>query len=99
MEYHQKKFQISVIVLLYSLKSRKNTESENRKVLRTKKGKIMFWSKCAACDSEKLKFIKEQEASRLLSSLVMKTPLSEIPLVGPILLKEDQIIVYLVLKS
>ena len=58
----------------------------------------MFWSKCAACDSEKLKFIKEQEASRLLSSLGIKTPLSEIPLVGPLLLKEDQLIVYLVLK-
>ena len=86
-------------MLLYSFKSRKNTESENRKVLRTKNGRIMFWSKRAACDSEKLKLIKEQEASRLLSSLGIKTPLSEIPLVGPLLLKEDQLIVYLVLKS
>ena len=31
-----------------------------------------------------MKFIKEQEASGLLSSLVIKTPLSKIPLVGPL---------------
>ena len=29
----------------------------------------MLLSKCAVCDSEKSKFIKQQEASRLLSSL------------------------------
>ena len=42
----------------------------------------MFLSKCAVCDSKKSKFIKEQEASGLLSSLGIKTPLSKIPLVG-----------------
>ena len=42
-------------------------------------------SKCEVCDSKKSKFIKEQEASRLLSSLVTKTPVSKIPLVGPLL--------------
>ena len=45
----------------------------------------MFLSKCEMCDSKKLKFIKEQEASGLLSCLVIKTPLSNIPLVGPFL--------------
>ena len=34
---------------------------------------------------KKLKFIKEKEASRLLSSLRTKTSLSKIPLVGPLL--------------
>ena len=34
---------------------------------------------------KKSKFIKQQEASGLLSSLGIKTPLSRIPLVGPIL--------------
>ena len=38
-------------------------------------------------DSKKLKFIKEQEASELLSRLGIKIPLSKISLVGPILLK------------
>ena len=33
----------------------------------------MLSSKCAVCDSKKSKFIKEQEASGLLSSLGLKT--------------------------
>ena len=45
----------------------------------------MILSKCVVCDSEKLKFIKEQEASGVLSSLGIKTPLSKIPLVGLLL--------------
>ena len=45
------------------LKCRKNKESKSRKVARTKNGRIMLLSKCAACDNKKSKFIKEQEAS------------------------------------
>ena len=40
----------------------------------------MLLSKCAVCYSKKLRFIKEQEASGLLSSLRIKIPLSKIPL-------------------
>ena len=40
----------------------------------------MILSKCALSDSKKSKFIKQQEASRLLSSLGIKTPLIKIPL-------------------
>ena len=47
-----------------------------------KNGRIMLLSKCKVCDSKKLNFIKQQEASGLLSSLGIKTPLSEIPLLG-----------------
>ena len=65
------------------MKGRKNTESKNPKVARTKNGRIMLLSKCAVCDSKRSKFIKEQEACGLLSSLEIKTPLSKIPLVGP----------------
>ena len=36
-------------------------------------------------NSKKSKFIKEQEASGLLSSLEIKTPSSKIPLVDPLL--------------
>ena len=39
-----------------------------------KSRKKMLLSKCAVCDSKKLKFVKEQEANRLLSSLGIKTP-------------------------
>ena len=45
----------------------------------------MFLSKHVECDSKKLKFIKQQEGSGLLSSLGIKTPLNKIPLVGPLL--------------
>ena len=37
------------------------------------------------CDSKKLKFNKQQEASGLLSSLGIKAPLSKIPLEGHLL--------------
>ena len=47
----------------------------------------MFLSKHAECDSKKLKFIKQQEGSGLLSSLGIKTPLNKIPLVGPLLFR------------
>ena len=58
-------------MLSYCLKCRKNTES------------IMLLSKCAMCDSKKSKFIKEEKASGILSSLGIKTPFSKIPLVDP----------------
>ena len=45
----------------------------------------MVLSKCEMGDSKKLKFIKEQEASGLLSSLEIKTLLNKIPLLGPLL--------------
>ena len=45
----------------------------------------MLSSKSEACGSKISKFIEEQEASRLLSSLGVKAPLSKIILVGPLL--------------
>ena len=67
------------------MKCRKNTESKNSKVARTKIERIILLSKCAVCDSKKSKFIKQQEANGLLSSLGIKTTLNKIPLVGPLL--------------
>ena len=46
-------------MLSYCLKCRRNAESKNRKVVRTKNGRTMLLSKCALCDSKKSKFIKE----------------------------------------
>ena len=40
-------------MLSYCVKHRKNTESKNPKFVRTKNGRIMFFSKCATCDSKK----------------------------------------------
>ena len=45
----------------------------------------MLLLECAICAGKKSRFIKEQEASVLLSSLVIKTPLSTIALLGDIL--------------
>ena len=46
----------------------------------------MLLSKCAICDSTKTRFMKEQEAKEILSSLGLKTPLNKISLLGDILL-------------
>ena len=48
----------------------------------------MLLSNCVVCDSKKSKFIKHQEGNGLLSSLVMKTPLSKILVVSPFLFYE-----------
>ena len=45
----------------------------------------MLFSKCKMCDSKKLKFIKEQEASELFGSLGIKIPLYKITLVDLLL--------------
>ena len=45
----------------------------------------MVLSKCAVCGSKESKFIKQQEASGLLSSLEIKTTLNKISLLGPLL--------------
>ena len=40
----------------------------------------MLSSKCAVYSSKKSRFMKEQEAKEILSSLGLKTPLNKIPL-------------------
>ena len=61
-------------MLSYCLKCRKNTDSRNPNIVRRKNKRIMLLPKCEVCDGKKTKFIEEQEASGLLSSLGMKTP-------------------------
>ena len=68
----------------YCLKCRKNTENINPRVSKTSNGKKMLLSKCAICDSKRLRFIKKQEASGILSSLGLKTPLSRVLLLRDI---------------
>ena len=45
----------------------------------------MTLSKCATCGSKKSRFIKNQEAKGLLRNLVLRTPLSKVPILGDIL--------------
>ena len=47
---------------------------------------MILLSKCEVCESKKLKIIKEQEATGLLSTLGIKTPLSKILLLDLLLL-------------
>ena len=72
-------------MLSYCLKCRKNTESKNQKVEKTKNGRIMLLLKCTANNSKKSKFIKKQEPSGLLSSSKIKTPLNKVPLLDSLL--------------
>ena len=53
----------------------------------TKYGRITLLSKWAVWDTKKSKLIKQQEDSRSLSSLGIKTYLSKIPLVCPLVFK------------
>ena len=66
------------------IKYRKNTENLKPKIFKTKNGRLILQSKCADCGIKKSRFVKEQEAKGLLSSLSLKTWLSKIPLFGDI---------------
>ena len=72
-------------MLSYCLKCKKNTDSINPRVLRVTNSKTIILAKCSVCGANKLKFIKEQQAKRLLNHLGIRTPLSKIPLLGDIL--------------
>ena len=72
-------------MLSYCLKCRRNTKSINPNVSKTTNSKTMILSKCAICGSKKSKFIKEQQANGLLSNLGLRTPSSNIPILGDIL--------------
>ena len=51
----------------------KKTENLNSKIFKTKNGRLIMQSKCADCGIKKSRFVKEQEAKGLLSSLGLKT--------------------------
>ena len=42
----------------------------------------MIQSNCAICNSKKSRFVKEHQASGLLSNLGVKTPLNKVPLLN-----------------
>ena len=70
----------------YCLKYKRDTENINPTVSNTSNGKIVLLSKCTKCRSQKLKFIKNQEAKGILSNLSIRTTLRKVPLLGDILL-------------
>ena len=54
-------------MLSFCLKCREQTDGKSPSVPKANKGEVIVLSKCAVCDSKKLRFIKEQEASRFLT--------------------------------
>lgn len=62
-----------------------NAENLDPTMLQTKNNRAMLLSKFAVCGSEKSRYMKEKEASRLLSSLGIRVPLRKILLLGKIL--------------
>ena len=62
----------------------KNTANKNSSVKRTKQNRLMLMSNYAFCDKKKTRFIKNEEASELLSSILPKLPTSDIPVAGPV---------------
>ena len=61
------------------------TGNKNSNVRRTKQNRIILLSNCGICGNKKLRLIKNQEASGLLSQLGTRPPLRNIPLFGDIL--------------
>ena len=72
-------------MISYYLVCKKNTENKDAKMIKTKNNGLMLSSKCIICGNKRSRFIKRQEAKRLLSNLGIKTPLSKIPLLGDFL--------------
>ena len=66
------------------LKCKKITENIDPKISSTSNGKAMILSKCEICGGKKSRFIRNQEAKGLLSKLGIKTPLSNVPILGDI---------------
>ena len=61
------------------LQGRNNTASKIWMVAKPNKVKPILLSKRAVSDNKKLRFIREQEASKLLNSLEIRMRLNQIP--------------------
>ena len=67
---------------IYCVKCRRDTENIDPKMVGTKNSRLLIQAKCSVCGIKKSRFVKEQEAKRLLSSLGFKTLLIKIPLLN-----------------
>ena len=71
----------------YCVKCRKDTENIDPKMARTKNNRLIMQTKCPICGIKKSRFVKEQEAKGLLSTLGIKTPMSKIQLLNVLFFK------------
>ena len=67
---------------IYCLVCRDYTKNNNPKIVGNRQNRLMIKSNCANCGNKKSRFIKEQQAIGILSNLVIKTPLSKVPLLS-----------------
>ena len=61
---------------------RKDTKKIDPEMVRTENNRFIMQSKCPVGGIKKSRFVKEQEATSLLSNLGIKTSLSKIPLLN-----------------
>ena len=66
----------------YCIKCKTNTDNIDSKIFRTKNNRLLMQSKCSNCKNKKSRFVKEQEATGLLSNLGINIPFSKIPLLN-----------------
>ena len=67
---------------IYCLACRKYTKNINPRIVINKHNRSIIQSNCTICNSKKSRFIKEHQASGLLSKLGIKTPLNKVPLLN-----------------
>ena len=63
----------------------KKTENINPEISKTRNGGTIILSKCAIQGSKKSRFTEKQEVKGLLSNLVLRSPLSKIPILADVL--------------
>ena len=66
----------------YCLVCKKYTKNNNPKIVRNRQNRLMIQSNCTNSGSKKSKFIKEQQAMGIVSTLGIKTPLNKVPLLN-----------------
>ena len=66
----------------YCLVCKDYIKSINPKIVRNRQNRYIMKLNCAACGSEKSRFIKEQKALGILINLGIKTPLSQVLLLN-----------------
>ena len=66
----------------YCVVRKNDTENKNPKFFKTKNERLILKSTYSECNNKKSRFISKNEESGLLSSLRIRTTLSQIPLLN-----------------
>lgn len=69
----------------YCVSCKKKTDVNSPEVFKTKNNRIILKDTCPVCKKGKTTFISKKGGDGILSKLGIKTPLSNIPVLGPLL--------------